>query len=213
MVEKKYLLVTSLILTISVFLGGIFIGWTLDHYRADELLENIKQSELTTESFIVEESFIDHYGGNRCELLNSRVYAMQNLIHTTGEQLSKWGEGDSFQSRDFDYLKRKYIISEIRFFILLDDLQNSCGSDYNTILYFYEKDKDSSAKQGHVLDELSKDYDDLIVLSIDRYYSDEPLVELLVSEYGITVTPTIIINSKIKLEGLTSRAQIESAIK
>lgn len=210
--KRKYLLITAMILTITVFLGGIALGWTLDHYRADELLENIKQSELITESLIVEESFIDHYGGDRCELLSSRVYDLQQQSRVTGKQLSEWGEGDTFQTKDFDYLKRKYILLEIRFFILLNDLKNECNSDYNTILFFYQKDQEQSIQQGFILDELSDNYDNLIVLSIDKDYTDEPLVELLRSKYGITKAPTLIIN-KVKFEGFTSKAQIESAIK
>jgi len=209
----KYLLGVALIITISVFMAGVALGWTLDHFRSNELLENIKRSELMTESILVEEAFIDHYGGDRCDLLNARVYDLQNLVQTTRSQLSKWGEGDSFQANDFDYLKRKLIILEIKFYLLLDDLRNSCGADYNVILFFYKKDDALSASQGYILDELSQKYPNLIVLSIDKEYLDEPLVTLIMEKYDVQTAPTLIINGKIKFEGFTSRAQIESAIK
>lgn len=211
--KRRYLLITSFLLTIVVFLGGITLGWNLDDFRADKLLENIKQSELTAESFLVEESFIDHYGGDRCELLATRIYEMQALTRETGKLLAKWGEGDSLQKSDFDYLKRKHIILETRFYLLLDDFENSCDAEYDVVLFFYTKDQEDSARQGYILDNLADKYDDLIILSIDKDYQDEPLVELLMSEYDVTVAPTLIINHIVKFEGFTQKAKIESVIK
>lgn len=212
--QKKQLLVTSLIITIVIFSIGFVLGWTLDHFKADDVLTRIKQSELDTESFLVEQQFVDNYGGgDRCTLLTARIDTLQKTIRETGEELSRWDQGNLFNRQDFDYLKRKYVLLEVRFLMLLEDLEQTCGTDYNVIIYFYQIDQDESARQGYVLDGLVRTYDDLIVLSVDKDYLDEPLVELLISKYDITTAPTLIINDKIKLEGFTPRAQIESAVK
>lgn len=211
---KKHLLITSLVLASVIFLAGIALGWTLDHFRVNEVLDTIKQNELDTESYLVEQEFIKNFGGDSCELLSPRVTNLQSQITIIGHQLSKWGESSrSFKQQDFDYLKRKYFILETRAFMLIEGLKDTCGVDYNTILYFYSIDDEESLRQGYVLDELVRKYDNLIVLSIDKDYTDEPLIDVLNSKYEITAAPTIVVNSNVKLEGFIPRAQIESLIK
>lgn len=204
----------SLVLTIVVFMLGYAFGWTLDYFKESDVLDKIKQNELDTESFLVEQQFSEDLSKtDRCELLTSRIDYLQTNIREIGDDLSQWDKDNLFNKEDFDYLKRKYVLLEVRFLMLLDDLKQTCGVDYNLIIFFYEIDQTESARQGYVLDNLVKEYDNLIILSIDKNYFDEPLVELLISKYDIIDAPTLIINNKIKLEGFTSQAKVESAVK
>jgi hypothetical protein len=80
-------------------------------------------------------------------------------------------------------------------------------------LFFYEIDNDLSERQGFVLQEVSKSFEDnVVVLSIDKDYEDEPLVQMLVEKYDIRSAPTTIIDD-VKKEGLFYAADLGKVIK
>ena len=67
------------------------------------------------------------------------------------------------------------------------------------IIFFYEIDDTVSERQGFVLDEISLDYQgQVIVLSFDKDYTDEPLIPILRDTYQVISAPTIIINNQYK---------------
>ena len=191
---KKLIAVSAITATI-IFLTGLFLGYTLDSLRGNEVLDNIKQNELDTESLILEQQFLDELGGDKCEIISNRVLELQPTLTTIGRQLGKWHDAD-FKQQDFDYLKRKYFITEIRFLMLLENLQKSCNSDYNTILFFYQINDDASTRQGYVLDDLVNQQQNLIVLSIDKNYAEEPLVDILKAKYNINEAPSIVVDGR-----------------
>jgi hypothetical protein len=206
-IKTKNLLIMSAILSTVIFITGLFIGYTLDSVRENVIVDNIKRNELDTESFILEQQFLEELGGDKCNILSNRAIELQPALTTIGRQLGRWHDSD-FKQQDFDYLKRKYFITEIRVLMLLETLQESCNSDYNTILFFYKIDDDASIRQGYVLDDLVDEQQNIVVLSIDKdYASEEPLVDLLISKYNIERAPSLVINGK-QLSGFITKENL-----
>ena len=206
---KWHLLLVAFILTVVVFFAGIALGWTIDNFRVNAITTAIKQSELNTESFLLESQFIENFGGDYCQLSNLRIKDLQKNIAETGKRLSTWSETKQINESDFDYLKRKYVLLEIKFLFLLQDASRMCGKSYDTILFFYNIDDGQSLKQGYALDDLKLKKDDIIVLSFDKNYVDEPLINILLTKYSIDSAPAIVINGKNVLIGYNSPQQIE----
>ncbi len=209
---KQHLLITSFIVAAVIFLAGLALGWTLDNFKVNAITEALKQNELNTESFLLESEFIENFGGDYCELLNFRIKDLQKSIAQTSEQLSTWGEGKKFKESDFDYLKRKYFLLEIKFLFLLQDMTHTCGKNYDTILFFYNIDDSQSMRQGYALDEVRMTRDDLIVLSFDKNYAAEPLMLVLLTKYNIESAPAIVINGQKTISGYTSAEKINALL-
>lgn len=206
---KQYLFVTSLIITVVVFCSGTALGWTLDNFKVNSLLNSVKQNDLNAESFALESSFIQGFGGDYCTILDERVENLQQDIITTGKELSTWGGNrKTLKESDFAYLKRKYFLLEARFLLLLQNMEKSCGNKYDVAVFFYKIDDARSLVQGYALDELRKNHDNLIVLSFDKDYIDEPLISVLLSMYNVTEAPSVVINGK-TLIGYSYPEQIE----
>jgi hypothetical protein len=197
--RTKRLLFLSAILSSLIFIAGIFIGYSLEGARESEVVHNIRQNELDTESFILEQQFLDELGGDKCGILSNRVLELQPALTTIGRQLGKWEDSD-FKQEDFDYLKRKYFITEIRYLMLLETLKENCNSNYNVILFFYRIDDDESTRQGYVLDDIVTEGDNVVVLSIDQDYLEEPTIDILKAKYDIDTAPSLIINGR-KISG------------
>lgn len=194
---KKQLLFTSAIIASFIFFGGLLLGITIDDLKVNDVLDPIKQNELDTESYLTEQTFLELYGGDSCELLTPRVQNIKTSINKINTELAQYVSEKSLNQKDYDYLKRKYIILEVRALNLVTNLIDTCDADYVPILFFYEIDHQDSMNQGFTLDLLREEYpEELLVLTFDKDYPDEPLIELLVTKYNITQAPALVIGDE-----------------
>ena len=209
----KQAFVISAVLAIFIFLMGTLLGWSLDKYRESEALQDIQINELNTQSYFLEKDFIKG-SENICGVLESRIDNFRFLLTKIGSQLPSSEEKSLLQSEiSLDYLKRKYFIAEVQFLMLLRDLKDNCGSDYIPIIFFYTKDDQDSRNQGYVLTWANEKYNDnLIILSFDKDYDDEPLVNTLKLHYGVAGDSTIILNEKVKKDGFVSKEELDGII-
>jgi len=199
-------------LTVLIFILGIIINYGVDFVRIDSISDSIKEHELRTESFSVETSFLETVGGNNCDVLDRNMRDLTKELRDVGSKLGSYSGFSWFNRNDFDYLKRKYFLLELRLYSLVLDLNNECAHPYAVALFFYKIDDAASENQGFVLDSLGNRYPDkLLVLSFDKDYKDEPLVSFLINQYNISDAPITIID-KNRFEGYVSEAQLTKSI-
>jgi hypothetical protein len=207
------ILISSFLLTVLIFLLGIMLNYALDFARIGTIADVMAEHELDTAAYLVEQEFTDAFGGNRCDIMNARIAQLKEEIRKVGIDLGSYSGFSFFKKKDYDYLKRKYFLLELRFLTLIQELNTECNRPYIPIIFFYEIDDDVSERQGFILADLSKDYEqEVVVLSLDKDYADEPLVQLLASRYNVTKAPTVILDSEIK-EGLVSAGELNATIR
>ena len=207
MVEKKYfkhILITSLLFTIFVFIGGVILGWSLNNFRENSFLDNLQNNELDTDSYLIEQDLLSGLPiSERCELSGIRSSVLSGELRELGKLLTVYEEEDILDKSTYDYLKRKYFLLEIKTYNILRKLKGDCNLDYDLILFFYDLSDTDSKRQGYVLDALSenKTYD-FRIFSLDRSFSEDPLLEVVKKYYNITTSPTLVINEN-KTDGFT----------
>jgi len=207
------IILSSLILTILIFALGILLNYGLDFVRIDTIANVMSQHELDTTAYVAEQEFTDSFGGNRCELMNSRIAQLKEEIHKVGADLGSYSAFSFFKKTDYDFLKHKYFLLELRFLTLIEQLNNECNRPYIPIIFFYKIDDDTSERQGFMLEDISKGFEqEVVVLSLDKDYADEPLVQLLAARYNVTRAPTLIVNDE-KQEGLQYTGAINATIR
>jgi len=210
--SPKSVLLLSFILTVVIFAFGIVLNYGLDFVRLDSIQGVIAEHELSTESYLAETAFSDAFGSNKCSVMKPRIVDLKKEIQKVGVELSSYSRFSFFNRRDFDYLKRKYFLLELRFFSLLSEVNEECNYPYLPILFFYEIGNDASERQGFILEEVARDFkDNVVVLSIDKDYGDEPLVKMLVEKYGVFRAPTIIVGD-VKKEGTVYEKELAELI-
>lgn len=212
MVENRYkpILIISLVATIIVFLSGIFLGWTIDNLKENTVLEDISQSELDLESFIIEQQMIADFNGDTCYLLSSRISELQKQTGKIGYAIENYEQSKS-SNVDYNYLKRKHIILNTRLWLLMDQLNKNCGEEQTSIIYFYKQNCRDCLVQGYVLDDLNEELNNSInVFAYDADFEEEPLIILLKEKYDVDIAeiPILIINGETKLEGLSTKEEI-----
>lgn len=204
---------TSLVLTVLIFAIGMLLNYGLDFLRMDSINEVIASHERNTDAYLTEALFADVFAGSKCEVMDARILDLKKEIQQVGVELSSYSRFSLFNRKDFDYLKRKYFLLELRFLSLVLQVNDACNKPYVPILFFYKIDDDLSERQGFILQEVNKEYENsVVVLSIDKDYADEPLVAMLVSKYNIVSAPAIIVDD-VKKEGLTYAAELNPIVR
>lgn len=211
--QHKHIFLTSFLLTLTVFTVGILLSYGLDFLRVDQVLFVMQSQELDTEAYLLEKSFIEEFGGDVCASLNDRIYELKSELSNVGADLTNYGGKTLFKKTDFDYLKRKYFLLEIKLYTLINDLNTRCGQTYIPILFFYEIDDVESERQGYILEDVSISHPQTVaVLSFDLEYEDEPLLLRLIERYNVTHAPTLIINNNKTINSLIYTGPLNQTI-
>lgn len=210
MAKTKRLFLTTVFLLIVIFILGMFIGRWMGNSRADEIESFIKNNELNTESYLIEQELIESFEEGSCELANARILSLGNDLWNIGKSLSPEDAEKRLGSENYNFMKRKYHLMQIRTYILLYKLKQNCNNTNSVVLFYYSKDDGKSKEQGEILDRIVKDYG-ISVLAIQHNYSDE--LVFLEEHYDVTKTPTLIIDYDTKLSGLIPYDEIEQLIK
>ncbi len=195
--KQKRILLQSLFLTILIFAVGILLNHTFDFFRISIIEEVMQAHEIDSEAYRVEKLFTEEFGGEACEIIVARIADLKKEIRKVGEDLGSYSRYSFFRRKDYDYLKRKYFLLELRFLALIQKINKECDKPYLPIIFFYEIDQDESERQGFILQDLSQTYEQqIVILSLDKDYEDEPLVKLLANNYNVTQAPSLIIEGQ-----------------
>lgn len=209
---RSGVVITSLALTVLIFALGVLLNYALDFVRIGTIAGVMSEHELGTYAYLVEQEFAGFFGGDRCTIMNNRIGQLKEEVRKVGIDLSSYGSFSFFKKRDYDYLKRKYFLLELRFLALIEQLNKDCNRPYIPILFFYEIDDDASERQGFILEDLSKAYKkQVVVLALDKDYEDEPLIRLLVAKYNVSTAPTLVIGDE-KREGIVFEGELNATV-
>ncbi|MEM4268449.1 MAG: hypothetical protein QXK37_06505 [Candidatus Woesearchaeota archaeon] len=204
--------IISFIVTSLIFILGIATNYIFDFARIDEIESVIAAHEIDSESYLLEKETVESMRGDKCQVMTNRMIDLKNEIHQVGAELTNYGSKTMFKKEDLDYLKREYFLLQLNFLTIINKLNKECGASFIPILFFYKIDDPDSLTQGYVLEDLSQQYrTEIVVLSFDKDYEDEPILNLLKKKYNITTAPTVIIENQ-TFTGLTYTGELNSSV-
>jgi hypothetical protein len=93
-------------------------------------------------------------------------------------------------------IKQQYNLLQIKDYLLRQDLNERCGEEIVSVLYFHELDCRDCRTQSSVLDELVERYPEVRIYWLDRDLRT-PAMETLVSMFSVDEVPAIIVNDKL----------------
>ena len=201
---KKQTLFTTILLVCIVFILGILLGNAWSTSESSGASKVLRQSELDTESFLVEQELFESFETN-CALAEKRLSTLSDELWKLGKVLGAEDAKEKLGEENYSFLKRKYHLTQIRTYILDKKLQEDCGSKTNVILYYFKRKDGQSEQQGKILDELVEQYN-LHVFAIEYRYSKE--LEFLEDYYSINDAPTLVINFEHTRTGLVTKEQL-----
>lgn len=201
---KKHMFLTTSLLLVFVFIAGILVGRNIESRNYAVISEFLQENELNTESYIIEQGIVEGLGEDNCDIAAARIERLSEELGNIGRRLSAEDAKQSLGKDNYNFLKRKFHLMQIKTYVLFKSLIDSCNIPANVILYYYSVDEDSQ-EQGFILDKIVRDYN-AKVFAIEYNYSPE--LNFLESYYSITETPSLVINYKSIYEGFTEYKDI-----
>ncbi len=206
--KKKFFLIlvlTSIIFSIGVFIGSKFTSHVIiDIEQSQEALKN-QISGINLKNEILKKTDI-------CSLSWDSIWKdkveLGNLVEILEKRLGK-------EDPKVISLKTDYQLVQVRTWLLLKEIKERCSIPTKIILFFYTNKKDDlkgdhklSEAQGVVLNAIYQKYgSDVSIFSFDINIKN-PAIETLMYIYGITNTPTLVIEDKTYI-GFKSIPEIE----
>jgi len=203
----------SLFITLLIFGFAVLFNHFLDFLRLGVITDVMAEHELDRDAYLTQQTFIETFSEYGCSALKVRFNTLKEEIRKVGTELNTYSRFSFFKRKDFDYLKRKYFLLEFEFLTLVQKINEMCGKPYLLVLFFYEIDDEASERQGFILEEVRKKFEDkIVVLSIDKDYKDEPLVSAIIRVFNVTDAPALIVDGD-KIEDTVYSDELESIFK
>jgi len=195
--KQKLISITLLICVI--FILGIIIGNNLASSKEAKIEKFLRESELATESYVMEQDFLKD-AEEICSGANVRLGALGTELWKLGTLLQSDTAKKDLGDVKYALLKKKYHLLQIKEYILFSKLNRDCSLDGSVILYYFSNN-DGSLAQGKILDRLVAE-NNITVIAVEFGYAEE--LSFLENYYNITAAPTLIVDFDKKKEGLAS---------
>lgn len=190
---KRYFIVffiTAIVFVSAFWMSSIFSNNKIDQLR--EIQEQIAIDILSTETryALLEQTSCIH-SVTSLEEEQGLSRELNDLARRLKFMESQLGAEDE----DVLFVKKYYSLLQVKDYLLMEEIKNRCGENLFTILYFHEGDCDDCQKQSLVLDELVSEYPETRVYWFDKDVNT-PAVQTMLSIFGITQGPTMVINDQ-----------------
>ena len=125
---KKKLTYLGVVLTLTVvFLVGITLGWSLSNSKFTEATKLIRENELNTESFLIEQELFETLGSQGCDLARSRLDEFSEQLYQLGQVLGKDTAKKDLGEQNYNILKRRYHLLQLKTYTSTYKFNSSCG--------------------------------------------------------------------------------------
>ena len=210
--KDKYIIAG--IITFLIFGLGITLGIILEDYRYT-LVEDINhKQDVDYLSLQMQYLYLNSFNNfNNCPVLST---TLKETVKDLSESLSKvvvYEEEKDFSDLRKTLTLRRYTLDNLRYWLLAQEGKEKCDLDILPILYFYSSDCPSCPNQGTILTYFKKIFGEQVLffpINLDLR-SEEPMVEIVMSQFNITKYPTLIIKDK-KYEGVVQQEQLQDII-
>lgn len=214
---KDVFLIAGL-LTAIIFIIGLAIGTWLDNMRVEEINQRLTQIEADWNDARIQSLYYQtmHNDSKSCDAAISANFDFNERIYQEGVQIDRAETVNRF-APSVVMEKKRYVLLLLQFWLNGVNLRKICNANYSTILYFYSNFDESFRVQQSVQSAALVD----LIHSCGRKVLAIPLpidmdittINIIKSQYNITVVPSLLINEKIILPGLQSEEDIEKYVK
>lgn len=214
--SQKKVFWKAAVLTLIIFLLGVLLGYYLEKERISEIEEQYKNVEIEWADAKLQTLYYQLMSPLFCESAIKENLEFADRSYKEGLKLEEYEESNKIMSKMF-YEKKRYVLLKLEFWINSILLQEKCNAKYTNLVYFYKNEPNINEKseqetQSRILNNLKTKYGPqlmLIPLPLDMNLT---MVNVFRDTYNITSVPSILINEKIKLEGIHDIEELEKMI-
>ena len=204
------------VITLLIFSLGLALGFIIDDHRYNLVEEVNLEQEVKYQSLQLQYLYLNAFSSyNNCPIMAT---ALKETVSDLSDSLSEViaNEEDNPEMINpgrRELIMRRYLLDNLRYWLLAKESKQRCDLDTVPILYFYSTECPSCPNQGTILTYFKKLFGEQVLvfpINLDFRYQ-EPMVEVMMSQFNITKYPTLIIDNK-RYEGVVKKEQMHQLI-
>ncbi len=206
----------AFLISIFIFLSGIFLGYLLESNRTEKVFENYQESELDLLDIKIQQEIFSLDDFN-CDYAKSESINFADRVYEEAKQLELY-ESSSKLTKELVFQHKKYDLLRTILWLNLLSIKQKCDADFNAIVYFYEYQTESSeikAKQAvfsKYLFELKQKKGNSLILIPIASNLDINSISFLMNEYDIKSSPAILVNENQTIFDISDLENIENLL-
>lgn len=214
--KMKNLFLKTAVITVVVFLFGMYFGIVFDNMRVEEVKSRITEIDNLWNDVRLMQSYIEELSNTTdyCDFLLDENLRIGDKIYEEGLKVEEYEKTNRFSSI-FILEKKRYALLDLQFWLNTIELKKTCSGNYSTVVYFYSQ-YDKTAEQvfqDKVLWELKQKCGPQIVYITFPADIDISTIEMIKTIYNIEKIPSILVNESILLETPATMNDLEEYIK
>ncbi len=180
--KKRKRYIIAALLTGFIFILGLMLGLVIEGKRV-QYIESVNRIEkLDYSSLQLQYAYIDQLSQEKnCDAVSKTFESSVKNLIETSERLENYEENANLNKKDLHALKREYILAQLNYWLFI-------------LTYLKNEFKDK-----------------LLIFALDSTYVDEPMIEMLKDQHGISRYPTLIIEGHV-FEGFIPKDKLLRAI-
>lgn len=204
------------VITIAVFLIGLYFGYILDNMRVEELRGSITQIDNLWNDVRLMQSYIEKFSNRTdyCSFLLEENLKVADKIYDEGLKVEEYENSNRFAPL-LAVEKERYALLDMQLWINSIDLKNLCNGNYSTVIYFYSQYNKTIEQnfQDRVLWDLKQECGPKIIYITFPADINISTIEVVKNIYGIESIPSVLINEEILLNSPVTMRELEERIK
>ena len=212
--SKKHVLWEALIVTIVIFLAGLFLGMLIETSNSVEISNLFTQSEISLTDAMATSRLVEDFDFD-CEDIKQNNIKFANRIYEEAQTLEEY-EASGKLTDSMKLLHKKYDLLRTLLWTSNQKSLDRC-ENYNLIVYLYEYNSEDTNKKAiqnvwsKILLDVKNQNDNILLLPIA---GDQDLtsLDLLMNEHQVTQLPAVVINNNEVLYEVDSINQIQTLL-
>ena len=211
---KQNVFIESLILTAIIFIVGFSIGYYVENFRTDKIVQDYKQYEVEALDLKLQNYYYQIMSKSSCEEAIKQNFVFADQLYDTGLTLEKYEEANQI-SGALLVEKKRYVLLKTELWLNSLLLKAKCNAQFDTVVYFYSSDPSNSAKVAqqkiisNVLKTVKENHGNKMILLPIAGDLNLNSVKLQMNVYNVTNLPSILIDEDIVLEGFSTSEDVE----
>ncbi|MBU3923686.1 MAG: hypothetical protein KJ592_02110 [Nanoarchaeota archaeon] len=210
--ENKNSFWQALIVALIIFWTGILIGIFFEDSRVSEITAFYSDSETAISDFEMASNLVFNENLN-CERLNDESKIFADRIYEEAKKLEQYDNSNKITDRVL-HLHKRYDLLRTMLWQKIIENKERCNSSTNTVVYLYKYlttdigEVSTQKTMSNYLTEIKVQNPDIILIPIA---TDTGILSLGIMQeiYGISESPTIIINEQKQIKDLSGLSDIQ----
>lgn len=194
-------------LLIFVYFMGFFSGWLFADDSVSEAQLRIKNTELNLLSFSERIEFEGLFSDNPCD--SGFLDELSEQLFVLGQELSVLDRESNINTQHYDFLKQKYNINQVLYYILSKKYSTLCEPGIHTILFLFDE-REVSKRQGAEINRLVRENENVRVISM--HYNYTPSLGYFYDFYSPKTLPLLVIDFNATIEGFVPVERLNSLL-